>query len=1225
MKKVNIEKFKKKLESGFFGFWVKQRRSTFLFMLLIVFTGIYSLYQIPKESSPDIEFGIIAINTVYQWVNPTDIDTLITEKIEQNIKDIEWLKKMSSTSSIWISSIILEFDNGVDMSKALVDVKDAVDKVSLPSESQDPFVAEISTDNERMFDIVLYGNDQQFSQQYIKEKARKLKYSLDGKWNINRIDLGWSDENIYDIYVLLDRAKVEQLGLSLQQIAWSIRAFNQNQPLGNHEIDSLSYDFRIEWELKTFQDLQKIPLVLPNGSFVFLQDIATIEQRLKDDSIRKMWFYQNSGNYFVSMTVNKNRWANIFSSSKDAKKLIEQELSKQEYAGLNIVYTQDLAEYIQKDYNDLANNGLQTILLVFLVLLFFVGFKEAIIATLSVPLAFMITFFVLKQLWLSLNFLTNFSLIICFGIAIDATIVVVQWAHEKMRQGFASKSAVLLSVKDYAIPLLSGTATTLVVFLPMLTLPGIMGKFLAYIPITIFVTLLWSLFIALTINSALFFKLSKPKKEYENIWEIDYLPLEEKVLLEKERQGKILYQQNEKKSSWRERMLDNMASWYESKLRLIMENSRSRVIAFLAPLVALILSFIFISPRLWFNLFPPSDSPWLYATITAKKWISQDYVVEKINDLDSVFNSIPELKLYYYVISNNKIDITLELVEKTERERDSFVIEEEILKKLSYLTSYWLQVETKVQWWWPPTGKAVWVKLIADSNDKFVQILSVAKDFESYLRTIEWTKNVAISSSPSPWQFVFKYYIDKLSYLWIQPSELNFQLYAVINWISAWSIRWQYENSDIKIKYTDFDERLTPNNVEDISLPTTKGFVKIGALTDYSFDQAITEIGRENGKIVVKVDADIKKWYSSAVLQSEFVEFAQKYSYPDGISFQSWWENEENMDLIVAMVVSFIVAIFLILAILILQFNSYLQPAIITYSIVVWVLGANIGLWVTGNSYSMTFMIWFIALTGIVVNNAIVLIDRINVDVARWKNMFDAILETGKSRFAPILSTTMTTVLGLSSVARQDEFFAGLSYTIMFGLAFSSAMTLLVVPAIYYDKEKLIQILKRTILSFIVWFALPFVGIAWLMFVGILVGLKFWTYSWFSGFIGFVFVVYIVWYAWYVIKSTQEKWQTFLQKYLWITVLNMNWSKLNKKQSIKRFIVQFWLLIAPFLVWGILSPLFWSFAIWLSVLLFFGYIFRNIYVFWISDHNQLWHDKICGTKVIYVQKKKEED
>lgn len=1223
MKKVDIEKFKKKLESGFFGFWVKQRRSTFLFMILILFTGIFSLYQIPKESSPDIEFGIIAITTVYQWVNPTDIDTLITEKIEQKIKDIIGLKKMSSTSRIGVSSILLEFDNGVDMSKVLVDIKDAVDKVSLPSEAQDPFVTEVSMDNERMFDIVLYWNDKDFSQQYIKEKARKLKYYLEGKWKINKIDLWWSDENIYDVFVLLDRSKIEQLGLSLQQIAWAIRSFNQNQPLGNHEIDNLSYDFRIEWEITTIQELQKIPLALTNGTFVFLQDIAKIEQRLKDESIRKMWSYQNSGNYFVPMTFNKNRWSNIFSSSKDAKKLIEQEMSKQEYTGLTVIYTQDLAEFIEKDYADLANSGLQTILLVFIVLLFFVGFKEALIATLSVPLAFMITFFVLKQLGLSLNFLTNFSLIVCFGIAIDATIVIVQWAHEKMRQWFSSKSSVLLSVKDYAIPLISGTATTLVVFLPLLTLPGLIGKFLAYVPITIFVTLLWSLFIALTINSALFFKFSKSKKEYENIWEIEYLPLEEKALLEKERIGKELYTQDN--ASWRERLLDKITDWYESKLRLIMENSRSRVIAFLVPLIALVLSFVFISPQLGFNLFPLSDSQWIYANISAKKWVSQDFVAQKVEDIDQILSLIPEFKLYYYTISDNKVKVTMELVDKSERKKDSFVLEQEILEKLAGFAAYWLQVETELQASWPPVGKAVWVKLIADANDKFPQLLTVAKDFEAYLRTIQWTKNVAISSSPSPGQFVFKYYVDKLSYLWIQPSELNFQLYAVINWIGAWSIRWQYENSDIKIKYTDFDERLTPNNVADISLPTSKWFVKIWALTDYVFDEAITEINRENGKIVVKIDADIEKWFSSVNLQSAFVNFAEQYNYPEWVSFESGWENSENMDLIVAMVVSFVIAIFLILAILILQFNSYLQPAIITYSIIVGILGANIGLWVTGNSYSMTFMVWFIALTWIVVNNAIVLIDRINVNVARGKNVFDAVLETGRSRFAPILSTTLTTVLWLSAVATQNEFFAWLSYTIMFGLAFSSAMTLLVVPAIYYDKQKLIQILKRTILSFVVWLALPFIVILLLSLALMILGFNLLSYSRFAGFVGLFFVGYVIWYGWYTINSTNQKWQTFLQKYLGITVLNMDGSKLNKKQSIKRFLVQFWLLMSSFLIWGILYPLFWSFAGVISILLFFAYMFRNICVFWISDHNQLWHDKICWTKVVYIEKEIEED
>ncbi len=1221
MKKIDILSFKKKLESGFFGFWVKQRRTTFLLMVLIILGWIFSLIQIPKESSPDIKFWIISITTIYQWVNPTDIDTLVTDKIEQKIKDIQWLKKMSSTSRIGVSSVVLEFDNGVDMSKALVDVKDVVDKVSLPSEAQDPFVTEISTDNQKMFDIVLYWNVSDFSQQYLQEKARKLKYTLDGKWSINTIDLAGSEDSIYDIDILLDRAKIEQLWLSLAQIAWTIRSFNKNQPLGNHTIDNLSYDFRIQWEIKTLQDLKKIPLSLAWGSFVFLQDIADIKQTLKDETIRRMWAYNNSWNYYVSMTINKRSGANIFSSAKDAKQRIEQELRKQEYNGIQFVYTQDLAELIQQDYDDLANNGLQTILLVFLILLFFVGFKEAIIATVSVPMAFMITFFVLKQMGLSLNFLTNFSLIVCFGIAIDATIVIVQESHQKIRQWYNPRSAVLLSVKEFAIPLISGTATTLVVFLPLLTLPGIMGKFLAYIPITIFVTLLWSLFIALTINSALFFKISKPKAFYEDIWDIEYLPEDELALLHEERTWKK--HSKEQKLSWKENTFALMTNWYEDKLSWVMKNPRNRILSFLIPLILLVLSFVFISPKLGFNLFPSSDSSWLYATITAKKWITKEYIAENTKQIDQILSVFPEIKLYYYTISDNSVDVTIELVDKSERSNDSFTIEKEILRRLLFLQSYGFQVETKVEAWWPPTGKAVGVKLVADSNEKFNQLLDVAKDFEAYLRTLQWTKNITVSSSPSPGQFVFTYYMDKLSYLGIQPSDVDFQLYSVINGITAWSLKGKYENSDIKLKYADFDKRLTPNTVTDISLPTTKWLVKIWAITDYSFDQAITEISRENGKIVVKVDSDLEQWESSASIQSQFTLFAQNYSYPDGISFETWWENSENSDLITAMMVSFVIAVFLILTILILQFNSYLQPAIITYSIVLGLLWANIGLWMTGNSYSLAFMIWFIALTWIVVNNAIVLIDRINVDLSRGKDMLDAIIETWKSRLGPILSTTLTTVLWLVSVARQDKFFAGLAYTIMFWLAVSSLMTLFVIPALYHDKDKLIQFLKRTILPFILWISMPFVALLWLNLIWLLIWLKFWSYSWFGWLFSIGLLWYFVWYGKLIITSTQITGQTLLQKYFGITVVNFDGSFLTAKQSLRRFLIQFGLLLGPFVLWWVLSLVIWWAAWWLAMILFIAYVFWNMYIFWTNDDNQLRHDKICGTKIIYTKKEDE--
>jgi multidrug efflux pump len=1228
---TNLEKFRKKIESGFLWFWVVRWRTTFLFLALIISTGFLSLYQIPKESSPDIKLWIISITTIYQWVNPTDMDTLITEKIEQKIKNIAWIKKISSKSLVWVSSIVVELDNDVDISKSLVDIKDAVDKVPLPSDAQEPSVFEISTDNERMFDVVLYWNDKEFSQEYLKNKAIVFKNNLDGKWAINRVDLSvnnsdwmsfwWSESAIYDVYVLLDRGKVEQLWLSLPQIAWAIRAFNKNQPLGNHNIDTLSYDFRIEGELKSLEDLKKVPLALSNWSFVFLQDIAKIEQRLKDETLRKIWSYQDSWNYFVSMTINKNLGANVFQSAKEAKKLIEEELSKQEYVWLQVQYTQDLAEFIKKDYSDLAKNGLWTIVLVFFVSLLFVWFKEALIATVSVPIAFMITFFVLKQLWLSLNFLTNFSLIVCFGIAIDATIVVVQDSHMKMRQWFNPRSAVLLAVREYAIPLISGTATTLVVFLPMLTLPGVMGKFLAYIPITIFVTLLGSLFVALTINSALFLKFSKPKTSYEEVGDIAYMQADALELLKEERKGKELAEETR---SWKESFHDFLSSRYDKHMRFIMASARNRVLAFLLPLLALILSFVFISPFLGFNLFPSSDNPWIYSTISAKKGTVSEELIKKIDWIDAIFSSIPEVKIYYYTVRDNVVDVTIELVDKEERRKSSFVIEKELLDSLSYLQSYGLQVETTVQKSWPPSWKAVGIKLVADSNKRFSQLLEVAKAFEEYLRGLEGTKNVWLSSSSWPWQFVFTYYLDKLSYLGIQPTDIDSQLYAVINWITVWSLKWKYENNDIRIKYTDFDDRLTPNAISDISLPTMKGMVKVWTVVDYSFDRAITEINRENSKIVVKVESDIEQWFSSAELQSKFVDFAQNYTYPEGISFESWGENNENSDLIIAMVTSFIIAIFLILAILILQFNSYLQPVLISYSILLGILGANVGLLLTGNSYSIAFMIGFIALTWIVVNNAIVLIDRMNVNVAKGKDKMESVIESGRSRIWPILSTMMTTVLGLSSVARQDKLFGGLAYTIMFWLLVSSTITLFVVPVMYYEKEKFVQFFKRTLISFILWILLPFGAIVALWMLFLMLGFNIFSLSWIGALIGLLLLGYIFFYARYAVFSISSEGQTFLQKYIGVRVLNTNGSSLSIRQSLKRFFVQIGLLLAPFVGAALLSLVIGWIAWGLGFLVFIGYVFWNIYVFWTNDHNQFWHDRICWTKVVYISKENED-
>ena len=1219
----DIPAIKHKLESGFYGFWVKRWRTTFLVIFLMIILGLTALVKIPKESNPTISYGIITVATVYPWVNPQDIDNLITEKIESELKDVDGVKKLSSTSSIGVGTTIIELENGVDMTKALSDVKTAVAKVSLPADALDPIITEVSTDNQKMFSVLLYGKSSDNSPDLLKEKARKIKKALDGKWNINSVDIDWTSD--YEIHVLVQRKKADALWVSLLQLSQVINAFNKNQPLGNHSLGDLSYDFRIDGELKDEQALLDLP-VSANGGFIKLGDIATVQKKLKDQRLAYAWTYKNSGNSAVLFSINKKSGSSILATSEEAKTLLAAEMKKQEYKWLHIAYMADIADKISNDYSQLARTWVETLILVFLSILLFVGFKEALIGSVTVPLSFFITFFVLNEMGMSLNFLTNFSLIICFGIAIDATIVVIQWAHEKMRQWFSPKSAVLLSIRDYHIPLISGTLTTVIVFLPLFTLPGIMGKFLAYIPITIFVTLVASLFISLTLNSAMYFKLTKDHPTYDlEAWASETIDEETAALLEAEREWKT--PQSLESLPWRERYLDKLAHWYSEKAGWIMKSPRTRIISILSPLILLILSFVFLSPFIGFKLYPTGDAEALTFTFTAKKWTTTDKMKDVIVFVDPLLAKVPEAINYYYVIDKNVATINVRLLKKDDRGRSSFEIEDALNKSFSFLLSKWIKVESKGDVKWPSSSKAVGIKLIADSNDKFTSLIQVAHDFEKYLRTVHGTKNVWISSADNPGQFVFSFLTDKLAVLWLKPTDLSTELYAITNGVGAWALKWQYDNHDIKVKYADFDDLLTPSDVQGVDIPTSIGKVQVGALTNYSFENAVSQISRENTKIIVKVESDLADDASSTTVQSQFTQFASTYKFPQGISYEAGGENQDNADLLQAMVVAFIVALFLIFVILVLQFNSYTQSVLILYSVVMWLFGANIGLFVTNNPYSLSFMIGFIALTGIVVNHVIVFIDRINVNLDKGMTMYDAVVETGKSRLHPVLLTTVSAVVWLFSIARQDKFFAGLSYTIIFGLIVATIMTLFVLPALYFDKEKIITVVRRTLLSFITWIWAPFIAIGLLVLLSIFVGYPLWNYAWFGPFIGVVMIAYTAWYQYHITTSWQKTGQTFLQHRFGSEVRDLHGHLLTRTHAIKRLIWMRWLLLSPIVIARLLSTLVWllggdgsSLFGALTFVWYLIYVFWSVYLLWTSDKNQLLHDRYAKTQVIYHEK-----
>ncbi|MEF2175412.1 MAG: efflux RND transporter permease subunit [Candidatus Absconditabacteria bacterium] len=1105
------------LRSGFRGFWVKNYKMSFLIIGVIIIAGVYSLLSIPKESSPNIKFGIIGVNTIYEGASPEDVDNLITDKIEKEIENIDGIKKISSNSSLGISSVIVELNNDVDTSKALQDIKDKVDKVSLPSSAEDPSVTEISTNNELMFSYLLYGNKEIFSQAYIEQRARSIKDKLEGKNGIVSIDInslfsndgpmmGGGGSDLFKVEIILNKGKIEDLGLSIGQISSIITSFNKNQPLGSFKIGNQKYDYRIQGEFESIHELEDLTIKYENNSVIKLKDIGIVNRVSIDDSIKIMGFNNSTGYNFVGLNFNKKEGGNIFANAKAAKDSIEELLKLEEFKGLQGVYTTDLSELLIEDYTNLGKNGMQTLILVFVTLIFFVGIKESFIASMFLPLAFLITFIVLNILGLSLNFLTNFSLILTLGIAIDTLIVIIEGATEKMKIGYNPMSAVLLAVKEFKFPLMSGTFTTVAAFLPMMFLPGIMGKFLAYIPITIFSTLVAGLFLSLTLLTAVFYIFNKPKKYYgknENIEE--FLLPEEKVLLKYERQGK---DDGKPKNRWnagkilglliiggalqyfylnvfptirtyivgiivlviyvyRDEFFDSISNNYKTIINKLLSRGIYRWGMIFMPVVLLIVSFATVGQTLIanFSLFPAQDVDYFSVNIESKNGITKEYMEQYIPKVEEIISQIPELKNYYISLSSYRIEISIDLIAKLKRKekgmRNVFDITNDLENKISYLEQEGLKYEVNIASGGPPSGKPIGVQLVSDSNKKFKQLIEVSKEFENYLRGVEGVKNITNSSQETPGQFVFRFDKDKLRSLNLTPGDIMGQVYLSMNGMKSGTLRGEFDDEDIVLKFDEFDDSATPDQIENIAIKTGNGEIKLGSVLDYQFDNSVASISRENGKITIKVEADTQPDAPTLEIQTNLTEFAENYQYPEGISFMKGGENEENMDLIIATGVSFLIALILIFTTLVLQFSSYSQPLIILYSVLLALLGVNIGLYVTGNAYSMTFGIGFISLTGIVVNDAILLIETINQNIKKGLEFVTALIESGKSRLQPIMVTTLTTCFGLLPIAMQDEFWAGLGYTVVFGLAMGSFFTLFVTPILYYENVNIRKKIKK--------------------------------------------------------------------------------------------------------------------------------------------------------------------
>lgn len=1036
------------------AFFVNRWRLTVLVLIAITVWGVIGLISLPKESDPEVVIPIAVVSAAYPGASPADIEKLVTDKIEEKLERLDNVKQIDSTSLEGVASITVEFQANADLDESIRKLREEVDsaKPDLPEDASDPVVTEIRMDDFPILTISLLGDVAPEDLEYYGERLRS---ELEQTPKVSKVTLYGIEDKQMQVFV--DIPAMESYGLSIGQVVSQIRSNNADMPIGSLLLGDYYYQATIKGQFETAQDLKIMPITNIEGENVFLGDIAEIREYFAEASSKSTVFQTDTQTSKPSVTLEiyKQAGGNILNMVDESKERLEIFNAEVLPPGIDVFVTNDYSVFIRDDINTLGQSGLQTIIIIFIVLFVALGFREAFITSLSIPLIFAIGFGGLYMVGETLNSLTLFALILSLGLIVDTSIVIMEGIHDNIYQNKMSpKEAAWMAVKMYKNPLIASTLTTVSVFLPMALMTGIMGEYMKHLPITITIVLFASLFVALFIIPAIavfFFKVIKQKKQRKPLLSYIIKPL---------------------------------ARWHKDILAKILP-SRGRRWTWVASMFGLmILAFAFI-PFGWLKveMFPAIDLDFFFVNVKAPigttleetELITQD--VEKlIRELEGVDNYVTVLGSGGMSFgfsgggadSSNKAAITVNLTKPEDgRIKKSYTLAEELRQKVSAITS--AEVEIQEASAGPPTGAPIEVRVYGEN---LADAENVANRIAVFLENMDGAQEISTDIESGTGEFHFSLMKDKLSYYGISARQVASELRTSIFGDDSVKILREGEETPVVVRLDYRDPnclndktsiliekrdktticRSVPQSttqIQNLMIATPKGAVALGELAEMRLKSTVTSIKHKDRERVIRVQAYNREDVPLVDLMTKLQEEVDGMDLPDGVRVEFGGETEDITESYVSLGYAMIVGVLLIVFLLVLQFRSFKQPFIIMFILPLSLIGVFAGLSVLGRSFSFPGFVGIVALLGVVVNDAIVLIDRINYHLGTGREKIDSIITAANERLQPIILTSVTTAFGVLPLAFANELWADLAWTIVFGILFATVLTLIMVPIFY--------------------------------------------------------------------------------------------------------------------------------------------------------------------------------
>ncbi|MDR5899605.1 efflux RND transporter permease subunit [Halomonas vilamensis] len=998
-------------------------RTTLMLLVGIFLAGLAAWQTIPKEANPDVTIPLVYVALSLEGVSPEDGERLLVRPMEQELRGIEGLRKFTAQSSEGQSSITLEFDAGFDPDTALSDVRERVDiaRSSLPSEADEPRVNEVNVSE---FPVLTIGLSGQLDTQERMAIARRMQEEIEGIADVLEVDIAGERENL--LQIIVDPLVINSYGVDFDVLFNLVNSNNRLVAAGSLDTGAGRAALKVPGIIESLDDVMNMPVKVDGDRVVTFGDVAWIQPTFKDPE----GYARIDGQPAVVLEISKRAGANIIATIDAVEDLFAQASSRLPEA-LNITTILDQSTNVEDMLSELLNNVLTAVLLVLIVVVAVMGWRTALLVGLTIPGAFLAGIMLIWALGFTLNVVVLFALILVAGMLVDGAIVVSELADRHLREGQTPHSAWLNAASRMSWPVIASTATTLVVFLPLLFWPGVVGQFMKYLPATVILCLLASLAMALLFLPTLGHLFTRRASTAP----VESAPASTTAL------GRS----------------------YRSLLAGLLRHPAWVLLISVLLMAAVYTGYARFNHGV--NFFPSVEPDSAQVLVRARGDLSVEETDAIVQRVERTFAGMGEVEALYarsFATPNEQLGndvigvVQFQFIDWHQR-RPASVILDEMAERGSRIPG--IILEFREQEMGPGGGKPIMLEVSASDPDITDSTVDALKE---QMRALGGFEDIQDNRSLPGVEWRIQVDREAATRMGADITTIGsvVQLLTTGLQIAEYRPAGVSDEVDIRVRLPENSRSL--DQLERLTINTPRGQVPITNFVEITPAPKVGTLHRIDGRRAITVEADLDSGYQATERLNALWE-ATDGEIPEGATINVAGEQEDQQESMQFLATAFVIAIALMALILVTQFNSFYQAALVLSAIIFSTAGVLIGLLVNGQAFGVVMVgMGIIALAGIVVNNNIVLIDTYNelrkIDMAPK----DAALEAGCLRLRPVLLTAITTVLGLMPMvlginvdlfspslginAPSTQWWTQMSSAIAGGLTFATALTLLLTP-----------------------------------------------------------------------------------------------------------------------------------------------------------------------------------